>query len=225
VRRRFVNPPRVQQKKAVAFDSLTECNSVELWELKGSSVQKGTEMRYPVKRAALVIALFAAGTMVEQAPAQATPGTTQEQTAASGRSAIASQLGVFVYPKNQQSQAQQTKDENECYNSAKQQSGVDPAAPPPPPQEAQKAKGGGAKGAAGGAAGGAAVGAIAGDAGTGAAVGATAGAVRGRRQQKKANKQAEQQAEQKTQAQQQQALATFKNAFSACMDARQYSVK
>ena len=63
------------------------------------------------------------------------------------------------------------------------------------------------------------------DAGTGAAVGATAGAVRGRRQQKKANKQAEQQAEQKTQAQQQQALATFKNAFSACMDARQYSVK
>src|SRR6516162_7036902 len=182
-------------------------------------------MRYPVKLAALVIALFAAATMVEQAPAQTTPGATQGESGASGRSAIASQLGVFVYPKNQQSQAQQAKDENECYNSAKQQSGIDPAAPPPPPQEAQKAKGGGVKGAAGGAAGGAAVGAIAGDAGTGAAVGATAGAVRGRRQQKKANKQAEQQAEQKTQAQQQQALATFKNAFSACMDARQYSVK
>jgi hypothetical protein len=36
------------------------------------------------------------------------------------------QLGVFVYPKNQQSQSQQTKDENECYNSAKQLSGIDP---------------------------------------------------------------------------------------------------
>ena len=181
-------------------------------------------MRYPVKLAALVIALFAAATMVEQAPAQTTPGATQGESGASGRSAIASQLGVFVYPKNQQSQAQQAKDENECYNSAKQQSGIDPAAPPPPPQEAQKAKGGGVKGAAGGAAGGAAVGAIAGDAGTGAAVGATAGAVRGRRQQK-TNQQAEQQAAQKAQAQQQQTLATFKNAFSACMDARQYSVK
>ena len=59
----------------------------------------------------------------------------------------------------------------------------------------------------------------------GAAVGATAGAVRGRRQQKKANKQAEQQAQQDTKAQQQQTMDTFKRAFGACIDARQYSVK
>jgi hypothetical protein len=141
------------------------------------------------------------------------------------RTAVASQLGVFVYPKNNQDQDQQAKDENECYGSAKKQSGIDPTAPVTPQQDTKQAKGGGAKGAAGGAAGGAAIGAIAGDAGKGAAIGATAGAVRGRRQQKKGNKQAEQQAQQKAQAQQAQTADTFKKAFSACMDARQYSVK
>jgi len=176
-------------------------------------------MKYSARLISFAIALSAATAMVPQvlAQAQTQPG--------SGRSAMASQLGVFVYPKNEQNEAKQAKDENECYGSAKQQTGIDPAAPPPPPQEAQQQKGGGAKGAAKGAAGGAAIGAIAGDAGTGAAVGATAGAVRGRRQQKKANKQAEQQAQQNAKAQQQQTMDTFKKAFSACMDARQYSVK
>jgi transcription initiation factor TFIID subunit TAF12 len=49
--------------------------------------------------------------------------------------------------------------------------------------------------------------------------------VRGRRQQKKANKQAEQQAQEQAQTQQQQRLDTFRRAFSACMDAKAYSVK
>jgi hypothetical protein len=154
----------------------------------------------------------------------ATAGITP-QIRAQERSALASQLGVFVYPKNNQDSGQQAKDENECYQSAKQQSGIDPAAPPPPPQQAQQAKGGAVKGAAKAAAGGAAIGAIAGDAGDGAAIGATAGAVHGRRKQKKANKQAEQQAAQQAQAQQQKTIETFKKGFSACMDARQYSVK
>jgi len=160
--------------------------------------------------------------MVPQLPAQATQAGAP-QSSASGRSPLASLLGVFVYPKNGQDQSQQAKDENECYNSAKQKSGIDPAAQAP--QQAQETKGGEAKGAAKGAAGGAAIGAIAGDAGAGAAIGATAGAVRGRRQQRKANKEAEQQAQQNTQAQQQQTMDAFKKAFSACMDARQYSVK
>src|SRR5437763_13186715 len=151
--------------------------------------------------------------------------TLSSRMIAQERTAIASQLGVFVYPKNNQHQDQQVKDENECYGSAKQQSGIDPTTPVPPQQDTKQAKGGGAKGAAGGAAGGAAIGAIAGDAGKGAAIGATAGAVHGRRQQKKGNKQAEQQAQQKTQAQQAQTAETFKKAFSACMDARHYSVK
>jgi hypothetical protein len=181
-------------------------------------------MRYSTKLILCVITLSAATAVVPQVLAQTAQGTANKQPD-SGRTAVASQLGVFVYPKNNQDQALQAKDENECYNSAKQQSGIDPAAPPAAPQQAQQQKGGGAKGAAKGSAGGAAIGAIAGDAGTGAAVGATAGAVRGRRQQKKANKQAEQQAQQNTQAQQQQTLDTFKKAFGACMDARQYSVK
>lgn len=181
-------------------------------------------MRYSAKLLALVITLGATTAMVPQLPAQSTRAGASD-AAGSGRSPLASQLGVFVYPKNDQNQGQQAKDENECYNSAKQQSGIDPAAPPPPPQQAQQAKGGGVKGAAKGAAGGAAIGAIAGDAGTGAAVGATAGAVRGRRQQKKANQQSEKEAQQNAKAQQQLTLDTFKKAFSACMDARQYSVK
>src|SRR5215467_9562545 len=164
----------------------------------------------------------------------------------------AKSIGVFAYPKNNQNSDQQLKDENECYGSAQQQSGVDPQAPPPAAPSAQEQqaaqqqaaqqagkdapKGGAVKGSAKGAAGGAAIGAIAGDAGTGAAIGATAGAVAGRRAQKKAAKASQQQAAQQTaQAQQQQQtqataqhqqqLDTFKRAFSACMDARGYSVK
>jgi hypothetical protein len=180
--------------------------------------------------------------------------STTAQTPSPGVSAPspARSIGLFAYPKNQQNADQQLRDENECYSSAKQQTGVDAQAPPPaaPSAQEQKAaqeqaakqaaaaapKGGAVKGSARGAAGGAAIGAIAGDAGTGAAIGATAGAVRGRRQQKKAQKGAQQQAaEQTAQAQQQTqseanakhqgALDTFKRAFSACMDARGYSVK
>jgi hypothetical protein len=176
------------------------------------------------------------------------------QTPSPGASASspAKSIGLFAYPKNQQSAEQQLKDENDCYSSAKQQTGVDAQAPPPaaPSAQEQKAaqeqaakqaaaatpKGGAVKGSAKGAAGGAAIGAIAGDAGTGAAIGATAGAVRGRRQQKKAQKgaeqqaasqtaQAQQQAQAEANAQHQGALDTFKRAFSACMDARGYSVK
>ena len=128
-------------------------------------------------------------------------------------SSPAKSIGLFAYPMNQQDPEQQLKDENDCYSSAKQQTGVDAQAPPPadPSAEEQQAaqkqaaqqaaaatpKGGAVKGSARGAAGGAAIGAIAGDAGTGAAVGATAGAVRGRRQQKKAQQGAQQQAAEK----------------------------
>ena len=164
----------------------------------------------------------------------------------------AKSIGMFAYPKNKQNADQQLKDESQCYGSAKQNTGVDPQAPAPaaPSPESQQAaqqdaakqagkdvkKGGTVKGAAGGAAGGAAIGAIAGDAGKGAAIGATAGAVGGRRAQKKGEKaaqqqtaqqtaQAQQQAQNQATAQQQQKLDTFKRAFSACMDARGYSVK
>jgi len=163
----------------------------------------------------------------------------------------AKSIGLFAYPKNQQNADQQRKDENECFASAKQQSGIDPQAPAPATKteeqkkaeqqaaadNAKQAKGGRVKGAAGGAAGGAAIGAIADDeAGKGAAAGATAGAMVGGAKQRRANKAAKQQAAQATAQQQQQeetqakaahqqGIDTFKRAFSACMDARGYSIK
>jgi hypothetical protein len=180
------------------------------------------------------------------------PTLAQNPSSGTASSSPAKKIGVFAYPKNQQNADQQLKDESACYSSAKQGTGFDPETPAPSgpsaqenqaaqKQAAQQAaeatpKGGAVKGAARGAAGGAAIGAIADDAGTGAAVGATAGAVRGRRQQKQAQKAAGEQALQQTaQAQQQSEAAvkaqyqgkqdTFKRAFSACMDARGYSVK
>jgi hypothetical protein len=167
-----------------------------------------------------VILISSISTMALSGPhaASQTPPPTGQSPAAA--------VGLYVYPQKNQSATQQAQDETQCYASAKEQSGVDPAAPPPPPQKPEdQAKGAGAKGAAKGAAGGAAVGAIAGDAGTGAAVGATVGAVHGRRSKKKAEKSAEQQAQTASQQQHAQALDSFKRAMSACLDARHYSVK
>ncbi len=165
-------------------------------------------------------------------------------------SSPAKNLNIYAYPRSGQNADKQLKDENQCYASAKQQTGVDPTAPPPATKTAeqkaaeQKAaadaakapKGGRVKGAARGAAGGAAIGAIAGDAGEGAAIGAVAGTVVGGARQRRAKRQAKEQAAVNTAAAQQKEeeaikqefaakIGTFKRAFSACMDARDYSVK
>ena len=98
-----------------------------------------------------------------------------------------------------------------------------------------ESRSGRAKGAAKGTAGGAAIGADD-EAGKGAAAGAAAGTMVGGAKQRKANKASKQQAAQATAQQQQQQEAeakatyqqgidTFKRAFSACMDARGYSIK
>jgi hypothetical protein len=164
----------------------------------------------------------------------------------------AKSIGMYAYARNQQNADQQLKDESQCYGSARQQTGVDPqtSAPATPSPEQQKAaqqqaaqqggqsvpKGGTVRGSAGGAAGGAAIGAAAGDAGKGAAIGATTGAVVGRRRQKRAKAEAQKQASQETaqsqqkaqaeaSAQHQASLDSFKKAFSACMDARGYSIR
>ncbi len=101
-------------------------------------------------------------------PTSALPATQQSQAA----SFPAQSIGMFAYPKNQQTADQQRKDENDCFASAKQQSGIDPQAPPPATKteeqkkaeqqaaadNAKQVKGGRARGAARGAAGGAAIG-------------------------------------------------------------------
>jgi hypothetical protein len=162
----------------------------------------------------------------------------------------AQSINMFAFPRNSQSADQQLKDEADCYGMAKQRTGIDAQAPVPTgpsPEEiaaaqkeaadnAPQAVGGRLRGAARGAAGGAAIGAIAGDAGTGAGAGAVAGTMRGGMQQRQANAQSKQQAAaqaaaalkkatEELQLQHQEGIDTFQRAFSACMDARGYSVK
>ncbi len=134
---------------------------------------------------------------------------------------------LIIYPKGGQSTEQLGIDKYECYSWAKSESGFDPIAPPvatePPPQQ-QAPKGGVLRGAARGAA----LGVIIDDSHEGARKGARAGVVIGgmrRADQKRQQAQAQQQWEQE----QQQIYAANRNrynrAYSACLEARDYSVK
>jgi OmpA family protein len=132
---------------------------------------------------------------------------------------------LYIYPNRGQSPEQQSRDRYDCHSWAVQQTGVDPTSaqaaqsPPPPPP-----KGGVFKGATRGAAVGAIGGAIGGDAGKGAAIGAaTGGVIGGMRQRQQANSQQQAQANQA--AQQQNALAAYNRALSACLSGRGYTVK
>jgi hypothetical protein len=162
----------------------------------------------------------------------------------------AQKIGMFVYPKNNQNHDQQLIDESGCYDAVEQQTGINPEAggPQAPSSSdvaaaeqqgaanAPQSSGGRMRGAGRGALGGAAVGAISGNAGRGAAIGATVGTVRGGRKQRQSNEAAQEQGAQAAASQQHQAYAqnkaaynkkidTFKRGFSACMDARGYSVQ
>lgn len=193
------------------------------------------------------LALALCSIWLPQAPARGQENAAQHSSTVSPSKAI----NLFAYGKKSQSSDQQSKDEKECFASAKERTGVDPQAPPPQGKTAEqkaaeqkaaaenapKKKGGRARGAARGAAGGAAIGAIADDeAGKGAGAGAVAGSMKGGAQQRKANAASKQQAAQQTaQAQQQEEaqakaryqekIDTFKRAYTACMEARDYSVK
>jgi hypothetical protein len=183
-------------------------------------------------------------------PAAAAPAQPAAPSRPVPSSSAAQALNLFAAPQKGQTHDQQLIDEADCYDSAQQQSGVNPNMPAPqPPSSAEvqaaqsqaadnapEAKGGRARGAAKGAVGGAVIGGIAGDAGTGAAVGATVGTVRGGRQQRKANEATKQQAAADAGGQLQQQyqsekaaynkqMDTFKRAFSACIDAKGYSVR
>jgi len=180
-------------------------------------------------------------------PANATPVAPANPVPAFS---AAQKIGMFVYPKGTQTHDQQLIDESDCYNSVQQQTGINPSAPGPKAPsatdvnaaeqrgaaEAPQAQGGRLRGAGRGAVGGAAIGAISGNAGRGAAIGATVGTVRGGRRQRQANEAAKEEGAQSAAAQQNQTygqskaaynqqIGTFKRGFSACMDARGYSVK
>ncbi len=171
--------------------------------------------------AAPIVALAGTLALAQQPRPQPQP----VPAAPAAQKTLAQSFGLFVYPAKGQTLEVQNKDEYECYQWAKQSSGIDPLVPQQAQPVPAAAPGGTAvRGGARGAAAGAAIGAVAGDAGKGAAIGATAGglraAARGRQQQA-----ASQQAAAAAQQQAAQGKATFNKAFSACLEARSYSVK
>lgn len=161
------------------------------------------------------------------------------QNTAPPAKSLAATAGLLAYPAKNQTPEQQTKDETECYNWSKQETGFDPMAPSAPPAPAAApaaqpaATGARAKGAVRGAAAGAVIGEVAdNDAGKGAAVGATVGVLAGGRQARKAKEQQAQQAEVQAQASTDQAKAAqqqkadkFKSGMSVCLESRGYAVK
>jgi YMGG-like Gly-zipper len=159
--------------------------------------------------------------------AQQGPPQQLTDVSAANQQSLSSSLGLHAFPAKDQTPQQRQTDESACYGWAKQDSGFDPIAAgsnavasgySAPPADS------GVRSAAAGAAGGAATGAIAGNAGKGAAIGATAGGIRGRMVQRRAQAEAQQQAQAKSQTQK-TGLENFKRAFSACMEAKGYSIK
>lgn len=152
----------------------------------------------------------------------------QEPPPASGKT-LAASAGVFAYPAKGQKPDKQAKDEAECYNWSKQQSGYDPMQPPPATvaQDTGPARDGTrARSAARGAIAGAVIGEVAGDdAGGGAAIGAVAGTLAGGRQSRMAQSQEQQRAEQDARAQEQALKDAFKRGMAVCLEARGYTVK
>jgi hypothetical protein len=155
--------------------------------------------------AVLVILALAAGTAVAQEP--------------------------IFYPKKGQGKQQMEKDKYDCYQWAKKETGFDPMAPiaastPPPVKEQTKASP--LRGAAGGAVAGLAVGSLMSEAGKGAAIGAASGALLGGVRRKKhtdEQERKEQEWAQSEAAQYQQKRTYYNRAFSACMEARDYTIK
>ena len=139
---------------------------------------------------------------------------------------------LFIFPAQGQTQQQTEKDKFECYGWAKQQSGFDPMAPPtassPPPQK-EAPKGGAFRGAARGALLGAVVGEIADDdAGKGAAVGAAAGGLFGgmrKRDQTRQQQHSQDQWEQQQVSNYSQQRSSYNRAYTACLEAKGYTVK
>ncbi len=146
---------------------------------------------------------------------------------AQNNSTFGASLGVFVFPGEDQTQEQQDTDEAACFAWARNQTGYDPMNPTQvqAKQVDKSADGSALRGAAGGAAAGAAIGAIAGDAGEGAAIGAILGALggAGAKQERLAREQQYNQAQ--AEAQSRALKQNFIKGFSACMEAKGYTVK
>ncbi len=151
----------------------------------------------------------------------------QNKSSDNTSNSLTKSLDLFVFPAKGQDKNQQDKDQLDCYRWAKEQTGYDPMNPTK--VEVKKADtnldGSAVVGAAGGAAAGAAIGAIAGDAGKGAAIGAVVGGLRGRRARKYGDHKEQQNNEAEAKAKMKKMEDDFIKAFSACLEAKDYTVK
>ena len=140
---------------------------------------------------------------------------------------VTTKLGMYVFPAQNQTADQQSKDENDCYSWAVQQSGVDPINPPKveAQQVATGPDGSMIRGGAHGALRGAAIGAISGHAGRGAAIGATMGGLRGGMRHQAGQAAAQQAADAGAQQTQADLMNNFKKAYTACLEGKGYTVK
>jgi len=131
----------------------------------------------------------------------------------------------FVYPAKGQTAETQARDEYECFQWAREQTGYDPARPVAGPQEKSEGTvaGRAAFGGAAGAIGGALVGGLFGRPGRGAAIGAASGALFGGARQNQTLEK-ERQAEQSAKNQNVEALNKYYRAFGTCMTGRDYTV-
>ena len=130
----------------------------------------------------------------------------------------------IIYPAEGQDQAQQSKDEGECFVWARDRTGFNPLAPPSTQVAAPEQQSGRALR---GAAGGAAIGAIAGDSDD-AAKGAAIGAVLGRARQNRQNREAQQATQSASATAQANASASrveYDRAYGACLEGRGYTVR
>ena len=136
----------------------------------------------------------------------------------------------IIYPKRGRASSR-WKRRIDCYQWAKKETGFDPlaqatASTPPPVKETTKASPG--RGAVGGGLVGLGWGPLRARPALGAAIGAASGALIGGVRRKKHNEQQEQKQQEWAQqegANQQQRRNYFNRAFSACMEARDYTVK
>lgn len=171
-------------------------------------------------------AMLLGGAALLAQPQNQTPATPAPNAPSSAVQPVSQSLGLIVYPAKGQSADRQSVDEQECYNWAKSQTGIDPQAPAPAAAASEEPKPSGqrVKSAARGAAAGAIVGEVANnDADEGAKVGAAAGVLTGGRRAREEKGAHEQQAKNEAQAAQAERQATFKKALGTCLQGRGYT--
>jgi len=139
-------------------------------------------------------------------------------------------LGLIVFPANNQSPETQRNDEAMCYQWAQQNTGIqNPTTPPAQQQQAKQESGGGGRGALRGAAAGALLSEVGSphynNSNEAAWAGAVIGGARGSKEQKVRNQAAQEKAQTANDQAFQQQLATFNKGFSACLEAKKYTVK